>query len=732
MKTKFRVVFIQIFLFLFFTPVYSQWERSTDIKDIRSHDQIRKEKNALLLNSTSLDSFITVTMAAYHIPGLSACILKEGELVWHNAYGYADVERKIPVTDSTLFLLASISKTITGAALMQLYERGLFHLDDNVNDYLPPDLHVVNLYYPNSPMTFKMILSHVSSINEDWENVLKPLLVAGDSPIPLFDFLKDYLVPGGAYYTNTSYGSYPPASTFNYSNAAIALLGYLVEAITDTAFDEYCQKHIFTPLSMNETSWFLANLDSSHVARPYQWTSSGYKPYPHWGLPIYPAGLLRTSSLQLARFLNAFMQKGTLGDIRILDRSTVELMTTAHYPEIPLPSWRISQGLIWHQEYFGDRLVWGHTGGLYGVTTAMFYFEPEKSGVIVLTNQEGWDGVSKIVSTLFDYAYFYNEIYAHKVSVSSAFVRSGIDSLLILSQFMNPENHSFASHAIITSTDKTFVDSLAFYDDGKHGDLQAGDGSWGNFYLLPAATEKEFSIGISAEDLNDGDYFALNNLARFTSIGPIIFQDYEFENPDDTFPNPGEIFGLRLLFRNDGKVTKATNIKAKLSCLDAAVTVGTSSIVYPDLAPGETVTPEGVFTISIKQSCPGDIDIPFKVDISSGGYNFWSDTFFMHIYPTGVAGRNESKIPKEFSLDQNRPNPFNPATTIEFALPKSAFVTLKVYNLLGEEIATLIAEQRAAGIHKFNWDARGLASGVYWYRLEAGEFVQSKKFILMR
>jgi len=96
--------------------------------------------------------------------------------------------------------------------------------------------------------------------------------------------------------------------------------------------------------------------------------------------------------------------------------------------------------------------------------------------------------------------------------------------------------------------------------------------------------------------------------------------------------------------------------------------------------------------------------------------------------------------PKNFILQQNYPNPFNPSTTIEFALPQSAFVTLKVYNLLGEEVATLVAEKRAAGVHRFNWDAKGLASGVYLYRLEAGDpstisgqgFVQVKKLILMR
>ena len=89
-------------------------------------------------------------------------------------------------------------------------------------------------------------------------------------------------------------------------------------------------------------------------------------------------------------------------------------------------------------------------------------------------------------------------------------------------------------------------------------------------------------------------------------------------------------------------------------------------------------------------------------------------------------------VPFRSHLFQNYPNPLNPSTTIEFELPKPAFVTLKVYNLLGEEVTLLIAEQRLAGIHRFDWDAKGLASGVYLYRLEAGDFVQSKKLILMR
>jgi hypothetical protein len=78
------------------------------------------------------------------------------------------------------------------------------------------------------------------------------------------------------------------------------------------------------------------------------------------------------------------------------------------------------------------------------------------------------------------------------------------------------------------------------------------------------------------------------------------------------------------------------------------------------------------------------------------------------------------------------PNPFNPSTTIEYALPHAGLVTLKVYNVLGEEVAVLITGDHAAGTFKATWDASDMPSGVYFYRLTAGEYVQTKKAVLMR
>jgi parallel beta-helix repeat protein len=93
---------------------------------------------------------------------------------------------------------------------------------------------------------------------------------------------------------------------------------------------------------------------------------------------------------------------------------------------------------------------------------------------------------------------------------------------------------------------------------------------------------------------------------------------------------------------------------------------------------------------------------------------------------------DEKQIPTEFSLNQNFPNPFNPSTKIRYSIPQQGYVTLKVYDVLGNEIATLVNEERPAGNYVVDFNASGLSSGVYIYKLQSGPFVESKKMILLR
>jgi hypothetical protein len=93
---------------------------------------------------------------------------------------------------------------------------------------------------------------------------------------------------------------------------------------------------------------------------------------------------------------------------------------------------------------------------------------------------------------------------------------------------------------------------------------------------------------------------------------------------------------------------------------------------------------------------------------------------------------NNQNSPKNFVLKQNYPNPFNPGTTIEYSLPKNSYVTLKIYNVLGKEAATLVDKFETPGNHSVRYDAANLASGIYFYTLKAGDFSQTKKMTLVK
>jgi len=99
---------------------------------------------------------------------------------------------------------------------------------------------------------------------------------------------------------------------------------------------------------------------------------------------------------------------------------------------------------------------------------------------------------------------------------------------------------------------------------------------------------------------------------------------------------------------------------------------------------------------------------------------------------TAVVENGQAGLPSAISLSQNYPNPFNPSTTIRYELPKASHVTLKVFNVLGQEVAVLVDEMQDAGFKSVAWDASGFASGVYFYRMQAGTIIETKKLILIK
>jgi CubicO group peptidase (beta-lactamase class C family) len=360
-------------------------------------------------DSTELIALIEATMVNYHIPGVAVAVVKDSQIVWTRNFGWGQININ-PIADTTLFIIASISKTFVANAAMQMWENGYLDLDADINDYIP--FSVVNPYYPDSIITMRMILCHTSSIDRR-DDVWWPDHVWGyDYPGPLGEYLENYLDPSGANYSMANYLGYPPGTFFRYSNIAYGLAGYIIERIAidngiATSLEQYCQDSLFGPLGMNETSWFLANLNTSNIAHQYNF-SSGYYDYGFLGIPIYPCGQLRTSSIQLARHLMAFMLHGELNGVRILESATIDTMMTIQYPATPSDdSGSQAYNLGWWKIYdeANDWQYWGHTGSWNpGCKTWMLFNPDENSGFVELTNGSSDYGASVIANALAGFA----------------------------------------------------------------------------------------------------------------------------------------------------------------------------------------------------------------------------------------------------------------------------------------------------------------------------------------
>jgi len=340
-------------------------------------------------NPDDLSLFLERKFDKMSVTGMAVSLINDSEVTYFNSYGYADTSEKREITEDTVFQIASISKTVTGTAVMQLYEKGLLDIDADINTYLP--IAIVNPNHPDTAITTRILLSHTSSIQDNWD-VYDSLYTiesgGGDSPIPLDEFMAGYFLADGQWYDPIeNFYEGAPGSLYAYSNCGYALLGYLVECVSGQPFNEYCRDNIFEPLKMENTGWFLSEIDTGKMAIPYDKNGNAF---PLYGFPTYPDGCLKTSSADYARFLMAMMNDGEYDGARILTEETVAEMLTPQYPDLsPV------QGLTWNlktpeelQVDCGDHFLPGHTGGDPGVTTVAFFSPAENTGLVLFINGE--------------------------------------------------------------------------------------------------------------------------------------------------------------------------------------------------------------------------------------------------------------------------------------------------------------------------------------------------------
>ena len=289
-----------------------------------------------------LDGIVPLQLERDNIAGATIAVVKDGKLLFAKGYGYADYEKKKPVSaEETLFRPGSTAKLFTWTAVMQLVEQGKLDMDRDVNTYL--DFKIPDAF--GQPITLKNLLTHTPGFEEQ----IKDLFSVGSESPNLGAYLK----------THIPKRIYPPGTVPAYSNYGAALAGYIVERVSGRPFNEYIEENIFKPLGMAHSTFRqpLPPALAPYMSNGYQLASDGPKPFEM--VVAFPAGSLSSTAADMARFMLAHLQDGQLGDARILRAETARLMHSRLFALDPAAN-AMAYG-FYEESRNGHRII-GHAG----------------------------------------------------------------------------------------------------------------------------------------------------------------------------------------------------------------------------------------------------------------------------------------------------------------------------------------------------------------------------------
>jgi CubicO group peptidase (beta-lactamase class C family) len=328
---------------------------------------------------TFLDDLLGKEMEENHIAGAAVSIVKDGKLFFAKGYGYADLKNNIPVDpEQTIFRIGSGTKPFTWTAVMQLVEQGKLDLDEDINTYL--DFRIPDMY-PQT-ITLKHLLTHTAGFEDLHVDMVT---LKGEDLVPVREWLISHM-PARVF---------PPGDCAAYSNYGAALAGYIVARVSGQSYDRYIQEHILDPLGMAHSTahWPIPPDLRARESVGYMYADNAFQVFPDLiGQPaIWPAGGMRVSVTDMARFMIAHLQGGRYSDVtipekHILKESTVQQMHTTLYTPDP----RLL-GTAYGFFDFSDNGQWtiGHSGTAEPMHSLLLLLPDQNLGVFVIYNSDG-------------------------------------------------------------------------------------------------------------------------------------------------------------------------------------------------------------------------------------------------------------------------------------------------------------------------------------------------------
>ena len=295
------------------------------------------------------------------------------------------------------------------------------------------------------------------------------------------------------------------------------------------------------------------------------------------------------------------------------------------------------------------------------------------------------------------------------------------DSLTVHAQLC-PEEPPVTVHAIFKGDLMGTQDSIELFDDGLHSDGDPNDNVWAGTKCFSDSQEDFYSVKVFVTKQISGTRHQYPFKEMFTTAGPLTVDALTYS----AFLK--FTYAVKPFIKNGGSTAPISGVLVKASSDDPWIKqVYPGSRSCPTISPGEIKSVSQDFMVDYDSATfPGYFNL--KIEMSVNGIPYWTDSSIAVVTRIG----EKLLLPSVISLEQNYPNPFNPATKVKYSIPKEAQVILKVYDLLGNEIITLVNEQKPAGTYDITWHAANLPSGVYFYQFKVGDFIQTKKMILLK
>ncbi len=337
------------------------------------------------LTNVDLDGLVRDILHRRPAVGLALGVVRDGRLVFFHGHGLADIASGTPVTEDTVFRIASITKLFTAIAVMQLWERGLIDLDAPVSDYLRAyDLIPARPSF--RPATVRHLLTHTAGVPEVVHvgDLLHPGWGPfGQRPAELSVPVGENMPTLADYYAGGLPVAVDPGTSFQYTNHGFATLGQIVEDVSGIPLARYYRERVFEPLGMHHSDLGRSGRVAAQLATGYVLGRMGAKPVPDRDWICAGAGGVYSTPHDIGRFVAALLGGGANERGRVLERATLATMFEPHYqpdPRVP------GRGLGFFRAEAADHLVVGHDGLLPGFSSELLVAPDAGVGVFAFTN----------------------------------------------------------------------------------------------------------------------------------------------------------------------------------------------------------------------------------------------------------------------------------------------------------------------------------------------------------